>query len=98
MKSRQERIITLSDLGELTMRANVAFAVRCAQRVLPCFKLPADAPRRREQMAAINSAIGLATAFCRGQPTESGQAAAAARTAAAVADETGEFTRYAGHA
>ena len=46
MKTNQPRVVGLNDLGQLTMRANVAFAVRCAQRIRPCFEIPADAPRR----------------------------------------------------
>jgi hypothetical protein len=98
MKSDQARVVTLNDLAELTLRANVAFAVRCAQRVRPCFKLPAEAPRRREQTAAVDEAIRVASAFCRGLPEAAGRAAAAARAAGVVAQETGEFTRYAGYA
>src|SRR5260370_42670846 len=98
MKSNQARAVSLSDLGQLTLRANVAFAVRCAQRLRPCFKLPADAPRRREQMAAVDGAIWVAAAFCRGLPREAGRAAAAARLAGVVAEETSEVTGYAGYA
>jgi hypothetical protein len=98
MKSEQARVITLGDLGGLPMRANVAFAVRCAQRLRPCFKLPAEAPRRREQTAAVDDAIRVATTFCRGLPEEPGRATAAARAAGVVAEETGDFTRYAPYA
>src|SRR6266852_8407070 len=98
MKSNQPRAVALNDLAQLTLRANVAFAVRCAQRIRPCFMLPANAPRRREQMAAVDRAIRVATAFCRGLPGETGQAAAAARVAGDVAEETCEFTRFAGYA
>src|SRR5260370_6078856 len=98
MKTDQPRAVGLNDLGKLTLRANVAFAVRCAQRIRPCFKLPADAPRRREQMAAVDGAIRVAAAFCRGLPGEAGRAATAARVAAVVADEAHEVTGYAGFA
>src|SRR5437867_1131504 len=98
MPSNQARQVSLQDLANLTLRANVAFAVRSAQRLRPCFKLPDDAPRRREQMAAVDAAIRVATAFCRGQPGERGQATQAARLAHAVAEETGEFTRFSGYA
>jgi hypothetical protein len=98
MESNQPRVVGLSDLGRLTARANVAFAVRCAQRMRPCFDLPADAPSRREQTAAVDRAIRVAAAFCRGLPGEPGQAAAAVRVARRVADETCEFTRFAGYA
>src|SRR5205823_414738 len=58
----------------------------------------ADAPRRREQLGAVDGAIRVATAFCRGIPGEPGRAAAAVRLAGAVAQETCEFTRFAGYA
>jgi hypothetical protein len=40
----------------------------------------------------------VATAFCHGHPEEVGRAAAAVSEAAVVADETCEFTRFAGYA
>jgi hypothetical protein len=98
MKSKQPRAVGLNDLGQLTLRANVAFAVRCAQRIRPCFELPVDAPRRREQLAAVDGAIRVAAAFCQGLPVEDGRAAEAARRAAVVADETCESTNFAGFA
>jgi hypothetical protein len=94
----QARTVGLNDLGQLTLRANVAFAVRCALRIRPCFNLPADAPRRREQTAAVDTAIRVATAFCQGLPLEPGQAATAALLAAVVAEETCETTNFAGYA
>ncbi len=98
MNQNQPRAVSLSDLGQLPMRSNVAFAVRCAQRLRPCFRLTAQAPRGREQVAAVDAAIGAATAFCSGLPLEPGHAAAAARKASAVAEATYEFTSYAGFA
>ena len=98
MESDQVRAVGLGDLGQLTLRANVAFAVRCAQRVRPCFKLPADALGRREQIAAVDAAILVASAFCRGLPGEDGRAAAAVRAAGVVAEETCEFTNYSAYA
>src|SRR5437764_8199587 len=87
METKEPQAVTLNDLGELTLRANVAFAVRCAQRLRPRFKLPADAPRRREQLAAMDGAIRVAVAFCRGVPGETGQVAAAARAVLVVAEQ-----------
>jgi hypothetical protein len=98
MQSDPPRAIGLHDLARLTLRANVAYAVRCAQRVRPCFALPADAPRRRAQMAAVDGAIRVAAAFCRGLPVEAGRAAAAVQLAAVVAEETCPFTNFAGYA
>ena len=98
MKRDQPRTVGLNDLGQLTLRGNVAFAVRCALRMRPCFELPADAPRGREQTAAIDSAIRIADAFCRGLPLEDGRAALAAQRAGMVAEETYESTNFAGFA
>jgi hypothetical protein len=98
MKANQPRAVALGDLGRLTMRANVVFAVRCAQRMRPCFNIPADAPRRREQMAAVDAAISVAAAFCEDLPAEPGRAAMVARTAEVVAEETSEITGFAGYA
>ena len=98
MSMHQSRVVALNDLTQLTLRANVAFAVRCAHRIRPCFELPVDAPRRREQLAAVDGAIRVATAFCKGLPSEAGRAAAAVGMAVAVAEETCEYTRYAGYA
>lgn len=92
MNLDQPRIISLQDLALMTLRANVAFAVRCAQRVRPCFELPADLPRRREHMAAVDAAIRVATAYCLGQPLEAGRTATATRAAMAAAEETYEMT------
>jgi hypothetical protein len=92
------RVVTLPDLAQLTLRANVAFAVRCAQRLRPCFQLPASTPRRREQIAAVDNAIRIAIAYCQGDPVQAGGAAAAARAAAVVAEDTCEFTSFAGYA
>lgn len=97
MASEQPRAVTLSDLSMLTLRANVAFAVRCAQRLRPCFELPIDAPHRIEQIAAVDAAIGVATAFCQGVPAQPGRAAEAVLAAAVVAEETCDFTRFAGY-
>jgi len=98
MEPTQRHELSFGDLADLTIRANVAFAVRCAQRLRPCFQLPADAPRRREQTFAIDAAIRVATGFCRGEPLEPGRAAAAVKAALIVAEDTCEDTRYAGYA
>jgi hypothetical protein len=97
MESNQTREVGLNDLGQLSLRANVAFAVRCAQRIRPRFNLPADAPSRREKLAAVDRAIRVAAAYCEGLPMEPGQAEAALRMAAAVANESDEITSYAGY-
>jgi hypothetical protein len=98
VKISRPREVALHELAQLTLRANVVYAVRCAQRIRPCFQLPADASRRREQIAAVDAAIRAAEAFCRDAPRESGRAVEAARVAGVVAEETGEVTRFASYA
>jgi hypothetical protein len=98
MDANQPVIIGLDDMGQLTMRGNVAFAVRCARRMRPCLDLLGNSPSKPEQLAAIDAAIEIAAAFCRSLPAGTGRAAAAAQLAGAVASETGKFTRYAGYA
>jgi hypothetical protein len=97
MNSDPPRAVGLADLGQLPMRANVAFAMRCALRVMPWFKIPATAPKRREQIAAINNAMAVAEAFCMGVPMEAGRAAVAVERAAVVAEETCSFTCFASY-
>jgi hypothetical protein len=98
VKSDQPREVALQELGQLTLRAIVVYAVRCARRMRPCFQLPAEAPRRGHQIAAVDAAIRVAEAFCRGLPGETGRAAETARVAGGVAEETCAFTRFAGYA
>ena len=97
-KSEEPRVVSLGDLAQLSLRANVAFAVRCAERLRPFFELPDDAPRRTEQIAAVDGAIRIAAAFCAGVTLEPGRALAAARQVLPVADATYEDTRCAAFA
>jgi len=91
MKANPPRAVGLGDLGQLTLRANVAFAVRCAMRVRPWLRLSAA------QLEAMDAAIEIAVAFCRGFTQEAGQAVAVAGRAAVVAEETCTFTRFASY-
>jgi hypothetical protein len=95
---QQSRAVSLSDLAELTLRANVAFAVRCAHRVRSCFQLPDDAENRLEHLTAVDAAIRVATSFCRGLELEPGRAVAAVRAAHVAADTHCENTNFAGFA
>jgi hypothetical protein len=97
-KTNAPKVVSLGDLGQLTMRANVVFAVRCAQRSRPLFKLPADAARRSEHLAAVDSAIYVASLFCGGLPLEAGRAAAALAQVHVTVQETAPFAGYAGYA
>ena len=73
MNTNQPRTVGLNDLAQLTMRANVAFAVLCARAFGPVSDCRL-APRRREQMAAVDRAIRVAAGFCQGLPGEPGLA------------------------
>src|SRR5262245_52235346 len=97
-EQQQSRAVSLSDLGELTLRANVAFAVRCALRVRPGLQLPADAENRLEHLTAVDAAIRVATSFCCGLELEPGRAVAAVRAAHVAADATCEDTNFSGFA
>ncbi len=98
MDMNQPTIVGLDDMGQLTMRGNIAFAVRCARRIRPCLDPLGKTPPGIEQLAAIDTAIDIAAAFCGGLPVVAGSAAAAAQTAGAVAAATGRVTRNAGYA
>ncbi len=98
MNTDNTRALVLGDFAQMTLRANVAFAVRCAQRLRPFFDLPGSTPQSGDQVAALDAAIEAAIDFCQGLPGKKGQAAAAARLAGLVADETGETTCFAGYA
>jgi hypothetical protein len=98
MSGQSSRAVGLNDLGQISMRANVAFAVRCAQRMRPCFQLSPDSQRHQEQTAIVDRAIRVAAGFCAGLPAEPGAAARVARAAEAVAEATYDTTNFAGFA
>jgi hypothetical protein len=97
-KAQKPRVVSLADLAQLTLRGNVAFAVRCAKRLRPFFSLPEGAPHRTEQIAAVDGAIRIAAGFCMGVTLEPGRALAAVKLAIPVADATYEDTRCAAFA
>jgi hypothetical protein len=90
--------VTLQDLGALPLRASVAFAVRCARRVRPCFRLPEEYPQRQEYNLLLDAAIQAATEFARDLPGASGDAAALAKETYEMADATEEFGHFAAYA
>ncbi len=98
MNAMKPREISLGDLAALTIRANVVFAVRCAQRLRPCLELPLDSPRREVHQAAIDAAIDVAADFCRAPASVSGGVGAAIAAAITSAEETCTMTRFAGYA
>jgi hypothetical protein len=57
------REVTLQDLGQLSLRAAVAFAARCARRVQPRFSPPAEFPHRGQAFEVVEAAIRLAEEY-----------------------------------
>ena len=68
-----------NEMGQLPLRALVAFAVRCARRVQPLFTLPDDHPEKQKHIAAVERASRTAEAFARGIPEADRDVAWAAR-------------------
>ena len=57
---------TAKQLRQIPLRALVAYAVRCAQRVRPLYVLGTDVPEEAEYLVAIDSAISVAADFATG--------------------------------
>jgi hypothetical protein len=74
------------DLKAMPLRAIVAFAVRCARRAQPSFRLVTDIADFVQHEAAVEQAISLAERFCVGDESESYTLAAAADAAAYAGD------------
>ena len=98
MASEQAVEVTLSDLGQLTLRANVAFAVRCALRVRPRFNFAERTRERQEQAATVDAAIQAADAFARAMSDGHRPIGMVARAAYGVAELTCEQTHFAAYA
>jgi hypothetical protein len=57
---------TVEHLKALPLRANVAFAVRCARRVEHLAQLPEGHPQRESRRGAVEAALQMAEAVARG--------------------------------
>ena len=79
-----------NEMGQLPLRALVAFAVRCARRVQPLFTLPDDHPEKQKHIAAVERASRTAEAFAQGIPEADRDAAWAAARAAWAASMTSD--------
>ncbi len=94
--------VFLNDLGLLTLRGHVAYAVRCARRVLPLIRVPEDYPGREDGLATLARAGRLADDFARGKdvsPEEVGPVASdASRFADGLSDEHGYAAFAVAHA
>jgi hypothetical protein len=82
------REVTLQDLGELSLRATVAFAARCARRVQPYFNPPEDFPHRAQAMQVVEEAILLAEQYAGATASSFANAAAAAKIAFNLGEAT----------
>jgi hypothetical protein len=60
---------TVEHLKALPLRANVAFAVRCARRVEHLAQLPEGHPQRESRRGAVEAALQMAEAVARGSST-----------------------------
>jgi hypothetical protein len=90
--------VTLGDLGSLTLRGNVAYAARCARRVRPLFRLPADAAAHDARIAAIDAALQVAADFAHGEEVPAGLVQGVAAAAYEVAEDVHNVAGYAGYA
>lgn len=61
-------IYTKEDMKQLPLRAVVAFAARCAQRVEHLALVPDEHPESANCRSAVRAAVGLAEDFARGLP------------------------------
>jgi hypothetical protein len=57
---------TVEHLKKLPLRANVAFAARCARRVEHLAQLPEGHPQRESRRGAVEAALRMAEAFAKG--------------------------------
>jgi hypothetical protein len=90
--------VSLGDLGSLTLRGNVAFAVRCARRIRPMFRLPADAAAHDARVAAVDAALQVAEDYVRGEEVSAGLVQGVAAAAYEVAEDVHDVAGYAGYA
>jgi hypothetical protein len=88
------REVTLRDLGDLSMRATVAFAARCARRVRPPLdELPADFPNHDQALGTVDAAIEAAENYARAQMGRQADTEALAQAAMNVAEATYPYGR-----
>jgi len=74
MTTEAVRDVTLHEFGELPVRATVAFAVRCAQRIRPRFRPPEDLAAVDQALAVLDEILAMGRAFARGADGPYGRA------------------------
>ena len=93
------REVTLRDLGDLSMRATVAFAARCARRVRPALDgLPADFPNHDAALGTVDAAIEAAENYARANMSRQADTEALAQAALDVAEATYPYRRLGAYA
>jgi len=98
VESLPAREISLRDLGELSLRGNVALAVRCARRLRPCLdRLPPDFADRQAALRTADQAIAMAEGFVAGRMDDVVRGAAISFDAYQVAESAEEYGQYAAH-
>jgi hypothetical protein len=93
------REVTLQDLGELCMRATIAFAARCARRVRPGMdELPDDFPDLDKALATIDAAIVAAETYAQARISRYADAEATAQAALQIAEAAYPYRRLGAYA
>ena len=92
------REASLGELSGLTLRANVAYAARCARRMQPLVELASDDPHREVKLGALETGIRVAEEYVRGTPLQLEQVIHAEKWASRLADEQQMESNYAAYA
>jgi hypothetical protein len=99
MASATVREITLQDLGQLCLRATVAFAARCARRVRPGMNtLPDDFPDLEGALAVCDIAITAAEDYAQAKMIPQAKAQEMATAAMEVAEAAFPYRRLGAYA
>lgn len=89
---------SLNELCRLNLLCNVAYAVRCARRMQPRFKPPAEMADAHKLVAIVDAAIGWAEEFAGKGEGDRERGTTLAETASHIADAISEQTDYSAYA
>ncbi len=90
--------LSLADLADIPPRGNVALAVRCALRLAPFFRLPADFEDREACQSIYDAALARATAYAQGAVDNGDRLQELIDAAYQMAELTTDLTDYAAYA
>lgn len=90
--------VSMVDIGQLSLRASVAFASRCAQRVFPLLTRATEEPDWLNHKAALDLALAVANDFARGSKDVTDSADQVAKAAYHAAEAIYATTQFAGYA